>query len=219
MTTTPSHHSIEIEKKTFLTKDTYIFLMRHFFKEKTSFRRQENFYFSTLPEATRVQRSLRIRKQEHINELSFKPTLQDIQNICTFSHNNTSTYILGFKCRIHDFKALEIEEEVHEDILSKMQATGQIPNAFYEKISMYCTQETTYIGSLTTLRLTFEHNHCEFALDMNMYNSSLDYELEVEGLGVSEEHVTRVFDAFLKEYHIPYTPSPYKIQRFQETLN
>lgn len=184
---------IEIEFKNMLTKDEYINLKEKLFPNIIPVK-QINYYFETTDfQLKQKGAALRIRKKG-------------------------DQYIATLKEPYRDGLLETHEKLLESDVKEWMNNHFDFSSSIGSRLQTLeiDSSRLKYWGSLLTYRLKLTKNNSIIFLDHSKYNNKEDYEVELEVTNYDEGK--KQFDAFLKEYQIPYRPSKNKVQRFFETL-
>lgn len=184
---------IEIEYKNLLSKDEFELLRRQypFPKEPQT---QTNYYFDTKDRLLANNRhALRVREKNNTVILTLKQPYGS--NI--LETHETLTKQEALAC-------------INGNMIRKQSIVDQL-----NKIDV-APEKLIFLGSLTTERYECSVDNMIMVLDFSMYNSHMDYELEIEAQ--NEQDGLHFFNKVLNDNKIIKRETPNKIQRFFSTL-
>ncbi|WP_144837797.1 CYTH domain-containing protein [Metaplanococcus flavidus] len=181
---------LEIEFKNLLTEEEYLELMDRFGYSAEDAHTQVNHYFDTTDFKLRDRRSaLRIRQKGATYECTLKTPADN-----------------GFY-EITD----KLDSQQVEEIFEKRSFPAPEVAAALKEMGLG-SDALALLGSLTTHRIEFPYESGLLVLDHSEYLATEDFEIEYE---VSDfEAGKQRFQAFLRDFEIPFRSTDKKISRF-----
>jgi uncharacterized protein YjbK len=151
--------NLEIEVKALVNKDQFSNICNYFKVNKHNFKIQTNYYFDTREQVIlkKYHSALRIRQVDNQFLLTFK--VKQANGINEFEH--------------------QIDEATLNALVNKqITLQGYFDDIFQKMQVKY--EDVIFLTSLKTQRLSLPYLQGELFLDINYYNSSIDYEIEYE---------------------------------------